>query len=336
MKRSWLVATAAAAAVIGVGAYGVTTMMPSGSPGAVANSAFGQHHSTTDYRGAPGTSANNVKAVSGQPANPGQGMNGSQGMNGGSGTAGGDVVRRVRLGTMPTGSVVFGRTSHGLLDAHVSISGLTPGSVHTVSIDAPGFPNPVTTFNNLQANALGQASAVLDSLFKPELAAGSRFVLRLGLHGGDGEINALAAEPIAQTSILNADFVGHSYVLTAVDIATNGVRAGTLSGQATLTYSPATHTVTVEVHATGLTPGNHATHIHEGTCQAQGKPKYMPANDFVADQHGDINATRVIANVPSNPLTAGFYLNIHQGDSMAILQDNAPTLSFRPLLCANL
>lgn len=139
--------------------------------------------------------------------------------------------------------------------------------------------------------------------------------------------------------MLKHDFdgaLGHRFTLRATDNTTTGVSAGTLAGHATLSYDPTAQTVTVRLTASGLTPGGHAVHIHVGSCQAQGAPKYMPMNDFVADQHGNINDTRVITGVTSDPLTAGFYLNLHQGDSMSILVNGAPALSFRPLLCANL
>jgi Cu/Zn superoxide dismutase len=45
--------------------------------------------------------------------------------------------------------------------------------------------------------------------------------------------------------------------------------AGTLSGNATVTYDPNAQTLAVTLNATGVTPGDHAAHIHTGTrCQS--------------------------------------------------------------------
>jgi hypothetical protein len=43
-------------------------------------------------------------------------------------------------------------------------------------------------------------------------------------------------------------------------------------------------------------------------------------------------ATGVTAPLPA----AGWYLNVHQGNSSNILSNGQPAIFFRPLLCANL
>jgi len=57
--------------------------------------------------------------------------------------------------------------------------------------------------------------------------------------------------------------------------------------------------------------------------------------DYVANAGGDIvDQTRTVAGVTAPPLS-GWYLNLHLGDSNAILAHGRPALSFRPELCAN-
>lgn len=88
--------------------------------------------------------------------------------------------------------------------------------------------------------------------------------------------------------------------------------------------------------ASGLTPGMHAAHIHLGSCQSQGGVLYM-LMDFVANSRGQIaSQTRTVTNVATGIPASGWYLNLHQGTSQTILSNGAPTIAFRPLLCANI
>jgi hypothetical protein len=208
--------------------------------------------------------------------------------------------------------------------------------VHTVEIDSPNVPNALTTFANVTANSLGQANAIVGSLETARLPNGAVFAIRLGLHGGDNNGNLAAAERIATTGPLADDPSGQTYQLQSTDITPFGVNLGTPAGKTTLTYDPNGHTLTVQLMASGLTPGNHATHVHSGGCMAQGAVKYMPPQDFVANQQGVIDQIQVIQNVMTDPLVSGYYLNIHQGNSASILQNGMPALSFRPLLCGDL
>jgi hypothetical protein len=108
------------------------------------------------------------------------------------------------------------------------------------------------------------------------------------------------------------------------------------AGWATVVYNSAAQTITVAVNASGLTPGAHAAHIHDGTCMSQGSVQYM-LMDFVANGQGQIvNQTRTVAGVTSPVPATGWYLNLHQGNSNDILANGQPTINFRPLLCANI
>ena len=247
------------------------------------------------------------------------------------------TTEHLALSAMPTGTITLNRGTEGTLAAQVNVSGLTPGSAHTVEIDAPGHGSPVATFTSpLTADATGRASATLNAAASPgELPHGSRFVILLGRPARDPANAMLAGEPIAQSDQLPSHPYGFKSGLSAVDVNTEGASAGRLSGRATVTYDSAAQTITVTLDATGLTPGAHAAHIHAGTCRSQGAVLYM-LMDFQADTHGNVvDQTRTVTGVQSMPATGTWYLNLHLGTSGNIVANGAPTLNFRPLLCSN-
>jgi hypothetical protein len=234
---------------------------------------------------------------------------------------------------MPAGTVTVQRGSHGQLQAHIVMYGLTPGSAHDVVIAGPGDPasEHVVRFPALTANAAGQVDTTLTATGSATRRfALSRFIIKLGSSGVSGS-SPLAAEPIAESGLLP---VRPGSAVVAFHAVTADSRA--LAGRATFTFNAAAQTLTVSVTAYGLTPGPHAAHIHLGSCQSQGGVKYMMA-DFVADGSGVVvNQTRVITGVASVPGPGNWYFNLHLGSMNQILANGAPTLSFRPLLCTNI
>jgi Cu/Zn superoxide dismutase len=247
------------------------------------------------------------------------------------------MTQNLTLTAMATGTVSYGHDQSGQLAVRVDVSGLTPGSAHTVEIDTPGAPTPRIRFGeNVVADNTGQAHTTVTSGFSAALPSGARFVIRLGLHGGDQNINALAAEPIARSDDLSAQPAGATHQLSGISVDPNGNSTGVLAGTAMFAYNPAPHTITVTVNATGLTPGQHAAHIHTGSCVNQGPPVHM-LDDLTADDHGNIvNETRIVTGITNPRPATDWYLNIHQGSSNDILINGQPALSFRPLLCANI
>lgn len=262
------------------------------------------------------------------------------------------TTEHLNLNAMPTGTVTLDRGAGGSLTAKVSVFGLTPGSAHTVEIDAPGHDSPVATFASpLTADATGRADATLTVAASTStststsnssggasygsLPYGSRFVILLGQPASDPANPELAAEPIARSVQLPSRPYDFKSALSAVDVKTDGTSAGRLSGRATVTYDAAVQRLTVTVNASGFTPGAHAAHIHSGSCQSQGGVLYM-LMDFQADAHGNVaEQTRTVDGVKSMPATGTWYLNLHLGTSDNIVANGAPTLNFRPLLCAN-
>ena len=229
---------------------------------------------------------------------------------------------------MPRGTVVFGR-SHRRLTARVVMFGLTPSSSHAVTLVIPGRARAIR-FSALTATSAGHARGLLRSHFTGHLPWVSRLVIHMGEGGG-----RVAREPIAESGWLRHPR-HRSHRLIAMEVSPAGVSYGTPRGRATIFYSARRHTLTVSVHATRLTPGPHAAHIHLGSCQSQGPVLYM-LRDLVANSQGTItHAVRVIHNV-TRPIPAhGWYLNIHQGNSKDILSGGQPTILFRPLLCRNI
>jgi Cu/Zn superoxide dismutase len=236
--------------------------------------------------------------------------------------------RTETLHAMPHGTVTFHRGRHHLL-ARVVMYGLTPGSSHTVDVLTPGLPG-IISFSTLTANNGGDADALLESNYSGQWKPGGRLVIRMGT-----QLNPVAHAPIAETARLErAGTTAHR--LISVEVSSAGVRYGTPKGRATIAYSSVHHTLTVTVHASGLTPGPHAAHIHLGSCERQGPVEYMLA-DLVANSHGKVvDAVRVFTNVTTPIPAHGWYLNIHQGNSENILNKGNPTIYFRPLLCANI
>ena len=226
------------------------------------------------------------------------------------------------LTPMPQGQLVIsaGKVSLGEY-------GFTPGSSHEVALSFLGLQVPLAT---VTASATGSVSwSFSPSTFQKALH-------RAGEHSD-------STTPSVQLVILNA---GQGTPVIAQTPAISGfgkypVHAvepgwGTIKpGLASISYTPATQTLSVTVDAFGLTPGAHAAHIHAGSCQQQGGVVYM-LMDFIADSHGNINhEIRTVTGVSSVEMSGGWYLNLHQGNSNNIVSNGVPTINFRPLLCAN-
>lgn len=215
-------------------------------------------------------------------------------------------VKRLYLDPMPEG-VVTPATRSVKVDAF----GFTPNSVHVVELAAP--QREPKMIGRLGANGVGQASGT----FSADVRDGSRLLIL------DGERGTAA---ISTTPPLDAGVPREFFPVS---------HGRQLWGDVTVGYDSHAHTVTVTVDAFGLTPGEHAAHIHSGSCYSQGAVVYS-LRDFVADRDGNIiNQTRVVSGVTHYP-ASGWYFNLHQGNANDIVRNGQPTLGFRPLLCANI
>jgi Cu/Zn superoxide dismutase len=239
------------------------------------------------------------------------------------------ATHHLKLHAMPHGSVAFGQDRHHHLIVRVSAYGLTPGSSHAADLRLRHHRG-VIRLSTLRAATSGQAHATLHSRYAGHWPHGAKLVIRMGTGR-----SRLARTPIAKTRRLSHPGRGH-HRLIAVEVSSHGVGYGTPRGAATLSYNPGKHTLTVIVHASGLTPGKHAGHIHLGSCQNQGPVKYM-LNDLVASRRGIVRHAVSVFTGITQPIPAhGWYLNIHQGNSQNITHNGQPTIFFRPLLCANI
>ncbi|MBO0869569.1 MAG: CHRD domain-containing protein [Micromonosporaceae bacterium] len=243
------------------------------------------------------------------------------------------ATRHLTLNPMPQGSVTLSRDAQNNLVAHLTAFGFTPGSSHTVEIDAPGRSGPVVRLGTVAADGTGQIDQRVTAMDAVgSLPSGSQLVIRLGADSGD----PVASEPIARTVALpKRPSSDDATPLMAVDVNPDGVNQGRPHGKATLVYDAAAHTITITVSASGLTPGAHAAHIHNGSCRSQGGVAYM-LTDLIADGQGNVSQTQTIDGVTSVPPAGSWYLNVHQGDMNSILSGGTPALPFRPLLCANI
>jgi hypothetical protein len=237
------------------------------------------------------------------------------------------TVENLHLQAMPAGSVLVFRSEGNSLAVQVTAFGFTPGSSHTVEL-VRGH-HVLTQFQPLTANALPSGGIDLTAPVAA-IPPGSQIVILNGTAS-----DPVSTEPIAETGGLF--FPGIStYQLHSVEVSPNGTNYGTPRGRATFVYNPTAQTITVTVNASGLTPGLHAAHIHDGSCMSQGPVQYM-LMDFMANGQGRIvNQTRTVTGVTGPEPATGWYLNLHQGNSNNILANGQPTINFRPLLCADI
>ena len=255
----------------------------------------------------------------------------------GSGALTGPGVQRLQ--SMPTGTVRVWRDLQGMLQIQLDLYGLTPASSHTVSIDGPRgtASDPEVRFPAFGADSTGRANATLTASNRVgALRTGSRVSIRLGTYDSTAGPNLPAEELIAQSAVLPGHPDGRKSGVIPRSYGPSGNYQGRLHGWAKISYSGAARTLSVTVTAFGLPPGAHAAHLHLGSCQDQGGVRYM-LMDYVANASGDIvDQTRTVTGVSAAPPPSSWYLNLHLGDSKAILAHGMPTLSFRPELCANI
>ena len=245
--------------------------------------------------------------------------------------AGSTTAVRLSLTPMPLGQVVVGAGTVTL-----SGYGFTPGSSHEVALSAFGFELPLGT---VTASADGSVSWQYSAGHVAAMTkdhTGARDYPEARLHGARTGIRLVVLNAGQGTPVITRSpaITGLGrYRLEAVEPGFGAIK----SGSATLVYNPAAKTISVTLTAAGLTPGDHAAHIHLGSCQDQGAVAYMFA-DFTANSRGVIwDETRTVTGVAAADLSGGWYFNLHQGNSGNILSSSGqPTINFRPLECADI
>ena len=237
----------------------------------------------------------------------------------------------LQLQSMPSGTLTFGTDGSGNLTLGVTAFGFTPGSSHLVRL-LDGHGTTLAQFSTLNSTSAGQTDQTLLSTYTGTIPTGSRVVVYNGTMAKPG---TPGGEIIAESPDLDGTPTG-PLPLTALEVTPKGTGFGIPAGAASITYSPSAKTLTVTVNASGVSPGNHAAHIHTGSCQNQGGVLYM-LMDFTANSAGQItNQTRTVSGVTSPIPANAWYLNLHQGTSNNILKNGQPSIFFRPLLCQNI
>ena len=190
---------------------------------------------------------------------------------------------------------------HGRLNYHARVSGLTPGSVARGG--PPGsrlFPgHPVQHAHRQQR--LVRPAGTLHSHFTGPLRRGSRLLVRMGVRGEPPGPDADRRDQMAPV-IPAAE---HHRAHRGRKSASGGVSYGTPRGRATVAYNASRQTLTVTVHASGVTPGPHAAHIHLGSCMLPGSSHIhawgtwsLPAGGRIA--HAVRVFTHVTAPIPAH------------------------------------
>jgi hypothetical protein len=95
-------------------------------------------------------------------------------------------------------------------------------------------------------------------------------------------------------------------------------------GTATLTWDPQSENLTVTISLVGLAGNStHPDHIHVGDCDDNG-PILYPLNNLVANAAGDAQATTVIPEVEGGIPASGWYINVHNGPTLATPDEAIP------------
>ena len=231
----------------------------------------------------------------------------------------------VPLAPQPRGTVtltVDPQTKH--VSAQLSMYGLAPGTQHRVALYANGnTAQPAFTFPDVTVNGTGQIMQTVTSDEAGAQGLPQVVAFRIDLlPGSAGPSQQVAvAQRVAPVGGLTTETLGF--------VSTIG-----RSGNAQLTYNPATHQLTVSLFVSGLrADSHHAVHIHTGSCQVQGPVAYM-LPDLVADPAG-VASEKTTITVNSPPPASGWYVNVHDGTMNDILQNGQPGPLFQPLACGN-
>lgn len=92
-----------------------------------------------------------------------------------------------------------------------------------------------------------------------------------------------------------------------ITVSLHRVSPGRVAGTASIVYNASRRQTTITLHATGLTPGIHFTHIHIGHCGQNGIIKYA-LTSLHANHDGVASSTTVL---PYKLSGAHLYVLIH-------------------------
>jgi hypothetical protein len=96
------------------------------------------------------------------------------------------------------------------------------------------------------------------------------------------------------------------------------------AGSAQLAWNPTNHSLTVNITLLGLDPNSkHPAHIHSGNCAKEGGELYS-LHDVVANKQGIGTSISTIDDVADGIPATGWYINVHNGPTMASDQQSMP------------
>ncbi len=126
------------------------------------------------------------------------------------------------------------------------------------------------------------------------------FVLNSGVKTG----NSTTISPAAVAPALTADSSRPSF-----RVMINPQNGTKVSGIGLITDN-GNNSVTVTLEISGLKPGDHHSHIHQGTCLNQGAIKF-PLNDLRTTSDGKATSTTIVSASLAAITGGGLYLNVH-------------------------
>lgn len=235
---------------------------------------------------------------------------------------------------MPSGTAALSwDPTTKLITTTINAYGFAPGLAHAMHIHPGSCANqdqpPSVPFPDIAASSAGAVDQRVASQPVPNgIPTGSYLNIHLAPSAELGNPTDISFTPIAC-----ADIPPGTPPTGPVTLHLAPPPAHAPNGLAQLTYDNAQHSLRVALHASGLPPNSdHAVHIHDGTCQAQGDVRY-PLPDLHTDAVGNATLTATVNN--ASPPASGWYLNIHFGSSGQILSNNQPTPLFAPVLCGD-
>jgi hypothetical protein len=249
-------------------------------------------------------------------------------------TTGGQTTQAsATLGHIPTGTsdLTWNAASH-TLTVKMWLSGLAPSSSHqghihkgdcnsngdiiypltAIVADAKGVGTSETTIHDVQ-NGIPQSGWYINAH-----------------NGGTGLTPDLQKMQIACANIANSNTSTSSD--QSVHVKLDGTSAPNQSASGSTQLSLADGKLTVTTTVSGLVPNStHIAHIHEGSCEAQGKVLY-PLNPVVADANGKGTSTTTIDQITSIP-NSGWYVTVHFGGTADELSTQTGS---DPIACGNI
>jgi len=216
------------------------------------------------------------------------------------------------------------------LTVNIKLTGLAPNSPHAAHIHAGNCNidgSVVYPLNPIVADAKGEVvSETTIEHVKNGIPASGWYI---NVHNGVNMATSIDKTPISCGNISNPNASTKS--VQSVQVTMQGTIAPNEAANGKAEVIAENGKPALKITLTGLQPGStHVSHIHAGSCAAQG-PVVTMLNPVFADAKGNGTSITTLSQVPYSP--NGLYVNVHAGATMAELGQS--TL-FNPIACGNL